>query len=146
MSKDAFVFMESVMPAEAVRECNAEADRLIAEDNASVPSASGQGEEREIITRLIGVLVPFAGNRSSDPASKPLTSLQRLAWNEIDRASDWYNHQSATPALEKGKKNYSCFECTKLIRCPSPSKGMPDDGSTPPCFEIKSAPKKEEGS
>jgi hypothetical protein len=38
--------------------------------------------------------------------------------------------------------SYSCFECAKLNGCPTPSKGMPADGSTPPCFEAR--PSREE--
>lgn len=43
-------------------------------------------------------------------------------------------------AMLKGSdQQYSCFECVKLTRCPSPRNGMPTDGATPVCFEYKSA-------
>lgn len=36
-------------------------------------------------------------------------------------------------------RQYTCFECAKLRRCPSPRNGMPADGTTPICFEYKPA-------
>lgn len=48
--------------------------------------------------------------------------------------------QGTETAVHVPEANYSCFECAKLTRCPSPARGMPDDGSTPPCFEYKPEP------
>lgn len=76
--------------------------------------AQEQGEERKIIEKLLGALLPFVGVQSSDAMSRPLSSIQRIGWSAIDEARSLLARKPAELGSEgnpyKGTYNSVVFE------------------------------------